>query len=139
MAAGIEALMRECCNFFERGYIDATFTIEGNTITPAPDAPFVYLSGSRADGVYRQDVPGELNAEPELENETFTGRVWLLFPPRSFLTLAEEVAAYDEAAPAGAMQSESFGEYSYTRAAGTWQEAFRAKLVPFRHMFTEVR
>lgn len=138
MAVGIEALMMECRNFFDRGYIDATFTIEGNTITPAPNAPYVYLSGSKADGVYRQDVPGELIAEPELENETFTGRVWLLFPPRSFLELAEEVAKYDAAAPVG-MQSESFGEYSYTRSASTWQEAYKAKLVPFRHMFTEVR
>ncbi len=139
MAVGIEALMRECRNFFERGYIDATFTVEGNTISPAPNAPYVYLSGSRADGVYRQDIPGELIAEPELENETFTGRVWLLFPPRAFLELAEEVAGYDAAAPAGAMRSESFGEYSYTRSTSTWQEAFASKLEPFRHMFTEVR
>lgn len=136
MAVGIEALMRECRNFFERGYIDATFTIKGNTITPAPDAPYVYLSGSRADGVCRQNVPGELDTV--LDDETFTGRVWLLFPPKTFLALSEAVAEYDAAAPVGAMQSESFGEYSYTRTAGTWQEAFQAQMTPFRHMFTEV-
>jgi hypothetical protein len=42
------------------------------------------------------------------------------------------------------LQSESFGEYSMTRASGknggllTWDEQFQDALTPYRRMFSEV-
>lgn len=144
MAVTMEAVMRQCCNFFQRGYRDGTFTIKGNVLTPAVDAGYVYISGSKsADGVYRLGYADKLLTEEALEDETFTGRVWALCPPPAFLALCEEIKTFDEKNPAGSLQSESFGSYSYSRGSGangaaTWQEAFFSRLAPFRRMFTEV-
>lgn len=139
MAVTVESVMRCVRNFFEKGYMDGTFTVSGGQITPCvPPGVWYAVEGSSAnDGVYspRETMDGA--------EETFTGRVWLLAPPRAFLRLCEEISEYDRKNPAGAMQSESFGNYSYTRAGGqngvqTWQEAYAAQLVPYRRMFTEV-
>lgn len=138
MAVSIAAVMRFVNNYFERAYIDGTFTISGGVLSPAPAAPYVAIEGSAwHGGVYRLD---QLREHPE---ETFTGRVWALHPPDDFVQLCEEIAAYDEKNPAGALQSETFGEYSYTRAVGQtgvigWQTAFAQRLIPYRRMFTEV-
>lgn len=138
MAVSIAAVMRHVRNYFERGFIDGEFTVSGGVLTPAPRAPYVAISGSVwHDGVFRVD---QLREHPE---ETFTGRVWALHPPDDFVQLCEEIAAYDEKNPAGAMQSESFGEYSYTRMGGAdgapgWIRVFSNKLHPYRRMFTEV-
>lgn len=34
MAVRIDDVMRCCCNFFERGYRDGTFSITGNVLSP---------------------------------------------------------------------------------------------------------
>lgn len=138
MAVSIAAVMRFVNNYFERAYIDGTFTISGGVLSPAPSAPYVAIEGSAwHGGVYRID---QLREQPE---ETFAGRVWALQPPDDFVRLCEEIAQYDADNPTGALQSESFGEYSYTRASGQngvigWQTAFAARLWPYRRMFTEV-
>lgn len=138
MKVSIAAVMRHVRNYFERGFIDGEFTVSGGVLTPMPRAPYVAISGSVwHDGVFRVD---QLRETPE---ETFTGRVWALHPPDDFVQLCEEIAAYDEKNPAGALQSESFGEYSYTRASGQsgvigWQGVFAQRLTPYRRMFTEV-
>lgn len=138
MAVSIAAVMRHVRNFFERSFIEGEFTVSGGVLNPMPQAPYVAIEGSAYhDGVYRAD---EL---PKDTDETFTGRVWALHPPKDFVALCEEIAAYDEKNPASAMQSESFGEYSYTRMGGQsgvigWQGVFAQRLIPFRRMFTEV-
>lgn len=138
MAVSIAAVMRHVRNYFERGFIEGEFTVSGGVLTPAPRSPYVAIEGSVwHGGVFRVD---QLRENPE---ETFTGRVWALHPPDDFVQLCEEIAAYDEKNPAGALQSESFGEYSYTRASGQngvidWQTAFAQRLWPYRRMFTEV-
>ena len=61
-----------------------------------------------------------------------------------FQQLCEEIAQFIEKTPKGAYQSETFDDYSYTRAGGksggvlTWQEHFSAQLSEYRRMFTEV-
>lgn len=138
MKVSIAAVMRHVRNFFERGCMEGEFTVSGGVLTPAPRAPYVAIEGSAFnDGVYRID---ELKKD---RDETFVGRVWALHPPDDFVQLCEEIALYDEKNPTGSMQSESFGEYSYTRAVGQtgvigWQGAFAQRLIPYRHMFTEV-
>ena len=76
-------------------------------------------------------------------NETFDGCIWLLYPPRDFLALCEQIAEFETKTPVGALQSESLEGYSYSRASGkngllTWQEAFASRLRPYRRMFSEV-
>lgn len=144
MAVRIAAVMRQIHNFFERGYLQSTFTVVGGVLSPAPPDGYVYILGSADhDGVW-QTVDGALQDVPDgLPDETFSGLVYDLHPPNDFLALCEEIAEYDAKNPAGALQSESFGDYSYTRAGGadgaqSWQTAFDARLAPFRRMFTEV-
>lgn len=143
-------LMRHCRNYFVRSRIDSTFTIQSGTLSPLDgiSAQYVAVQGSSLnDGVYFCDANGMLsNGDDDLElaNETFTGTVFLLAPPVRFVALAKEIGAYDAKTPVGAMQSESFGEYSYTKAGGrnggvmTWQEAFAVSLRPYMRMFPEV-
>lgn len=139
MAVSMAAVMRHVRNYFERGYIDGTFTVSGGMLTPAPQTPYFAVQGSLGyDGVY-----SVFEGLPENMPETFTGRVWLLHPPDDFVSLCEQISAYDDKNPVGALQSETFGEYSYTRYNGysgpqTWQTAFAAYLTPYRRMFTEV-
>ena len=145
MAVSVAAVMRQCRNFFQTGYVDGTFSITGNRL-PVDDAPWVYVSGSAYhDGVWKladgyltgRDVDG-------LPDETFTGRVWILNPPADFLDLCAEIVDYEKKNPLGAYVSESFGAYSYTRnyRAGmdqSWAAMFSAQLAPYRKMYTEVQ
>ena len=144
---------KEINNFFEDGYIDADFSIaDDGTITPSAGilpGQYICITGSTFhDGVFRV-LDGKLqikqsgNTDPA---ETFTGRVWTLHPPGSFLHICEMIEAYQRASEksVGPYTSESFGGYSYTKATtstggiATWQEAFACQLAKWRHMFTEV-
>lgn len=146
MAVSVAAVMRQCRNYFETGYMDGTFRITGNALQGVVGARWVYISGSTLhDGVWEladgyltgRDVAG-------LEDEEFVGRVWLLSPPPEFLALCKTIREYEEKNPVGALAQERFGEYSYMRnmsvgqGAG-WESMFSAALAPYRHMYTEVR
>ena len=53
MSVPIGAVMRRVRNFFERGYREGTFSIVGNVLSPAVEAPMIAIQGSRYhDGVY---------------------------------------------------------------------------------------
>lgn len=146
MAVSVAAVMRQINNFFEVGHIDGVFAISGNAIVPAAESAWCCIRGSMLhDGVWQvcggrlQDMPGLL------PDEEFDGRVWLLSPPPDFVSLCEEISAYDDKNPVGAYASESFGGYSYKRnvaggrnGSATWQTAFSDRLTPYRRMFTEV-
>lgn len=138
MAVSIAAVMRHVRNYFERGFVEGEFTVSGGVLSPTPAARYFAIEGSiYHDGVYRE---GELKESPA---ETFSGKVWTLCPPDDFIALCAEISAFDDNNPAGAMQSESFGEYSYTRMGGAdgapgWICVFSNQLHPYRRMFTEV-
>ena len=140
MSVSVAAVMRQVNNHFVSGYLDADFAVEGGDLKPAPAASFVYIDGSVLhDGVW--ELQGGKLIGDDAADEAFTGRVWLLKPPRDFLALCKEIAAHDAKHPTGAAQSESFGDYSYsmgTQAAGGWAAAFAARLTPYRRMFPEV-
>lgn len=117
MTAIVDALCRELRNFFIRGEVEGNFTISGGALlpdsVPLRDGQYYYISGSVFnDGVHRWP-------EEQLTDETFDGYIWLMAPPRDFLAVAEDIAAYrariDElAATNTGFASESFGGYSYT-------------------------
>lgn len=144
MAVSVAAVMRHVRNFFERGWIDGPLTISGGVLPVPADAPYIAITGSAYnDGVHRMASPVE--AEKPLTDESFSGRVWLLYPPADFLELCGDASAFDEKNPVGALKSESFGEYSYTRASAggsggmpTWQSALALRLQDYKRMFTEV-
>ena len=104
MAVSMGSVMRHCRNYFEAGSYDGEIVIEGGQlITPAlAHGRYIAIRGSAYnDGVHQ--------VGDALTDETFTGRVWVLSPPAAFVALAEEISAYDDKNPVGALQSESFG------------------------------
>lgn len=141
MAVSVEDVMRECHNFFDAAYYDGEFAIKGGMLDlpeALPEGTFIAITGSAChNGVFR------IGDDLDVPDEAFAGRVYMLHPPKAFLALCQEIAAYDQNNPAGALQSESFGEYAYTRSSGQngqqgWQSVFFARLTPYRRMFTEV-
>lgn len=141
----VEAVMRQVNNFFERARYEGAFSISGGVLNAAESLPvgsWVAIEGSLLhDGVHQLTEGYKL----EGADEEFCGRVWVLAPPAHFLEICRQIAEYDSKNPVGAMQSESFGTYSYTRQSGQnggpkgWQEAFASMLTPYRRMYTEVR
>lgn len=134
----ISEVMRHIRNYFQTGeYIDGTYTIQDGTI----DLPFLLdgqyflIEGSVLnDGVY-QYPPFEL------DDETFTGTIVPLKPPKAFLNLCEDIAQYVEkygGSNVGPYSSESFGGYTYTRATNqngspqTWKDVFASRLNEWR-------
>lgn len=145
MAVSIAAVMRRVRNYFERGYRQGTFSIVGNVLSPAVDAPMIAVTGSRYhDGVYASVNGIMQGAEGVKPDETFEGIVWKLYPPDDFLDLCKKISIYDDKNPVGALASESFGDYSYTRdtnmgmSGAGWANAFAPDLAAYRRMFTEV-
>ena len=140
MSVSIAAVMRRVRNFFERESIEGNFAITGGVLEPVPDAPYIAISGSAChDGVF---PAGQL--PKDRPDETFSGKVWGLHPTDDFVAICEQISEYAERRPAGAPQSESFGDYSYSMGSaadglsGSWENVFAASLLPFRRMYTEV-
>lgn len=77
------------------------------------DNQYFRIVGSKFnDGVYNY------SKELELIDETFNGAVWAMSVPPHFIKLAEEADKYlNEHPNSMALQSESFGGYSYTRCS----------------------
>lgn len=145
MAVSVAAVMRQIRNYFVSGYRYGDFSITGGALSPSPSCGYVFIRGSAwHDGVWSLSGDTLIDLPEGLRDETFNGRVYELHPPNDFLALVAEISDYDDKNPAGALQSESFGDYSYTRAGGGqagaqgWQTAFRARLDPYRRMWAEV-
>lgn len=137
----LEEVLRHLKNWFlmPDGVHTGRFAVEEGTLALPflEEGQFFRICGSRFnDGLYRYPASG-------LREETFAGAVWVLGVPEAVTELAEEIGAWCEkhgGAP-GPYQSESFGGYSYTRAADgaaggplTWQGAFRSRLAPYRRL-----
>ena len=135
-------LCRECRNWFtaDSDKHSGDFTISDGGITPFDfvlSGQYFRIMGSRFnDGVYK-NVPEEV---AKLAAETFTGQIWAMRIPPAFIDLSGKIEDYiakneNEISP---YTSESFGGYSYTKAAGsngsplTWQEVFNSQLKVWR-------
>lgn len=130
-------------NYFYGDRYTGTFTITGGilTVDGLIDGQYFRVCGSKLnDGVYRYGID-------LLNDETFTGVIWEMRPPKSFLTLVGEIEAWNDKyadvmnAP---YSSESFGGYSYSKAQGyasagggmlsSWQAIFGARLNEWRKL-----
>jgi hypothetical protein len=146
-----------CNNFFLKDYIDytdiykGTFTIESGAFV-SPDftlktGQYFRIVGSDVnDGVYC-NKPASMAL---LNDETFTGQVWLMAVPRSFVALCDNIAAwrnkYESAGGANMspFQAESVqGVYNYSKgstgstsggATVTWQSQFGKFLSAYRRI-----
>ena len=142
----LEQLMLFLHNWFDRERVSGTYTIADGALTGVSfllPGQYYRIRGSVfSDGLhkYGEETVGELT------DETFTGEVWALAPPKAVLDLADEVAAWVNqygAAANSPYASESFGGYSYSKATGsantaggastgTWQGVFANRLNAWR-------
>jgi len=132
-------------NYFYGDRYSGTFTITGGVLTVPGllDGQYFRICGSRLnDGVYQYPATG-------LTDETFTGVIWDMRPPKSFLSLVTEIEVWQQKygdAVSGPYQSESFDGYTYTLKSGSnasgqsdpnassWQGVFRARLNEWRKL-----
>lgn len=132
----LEMLLDELHNWFPvRGAAQAgAFTISGGALHADGIAEGQYY---RIQGSVFNDGLHQRGAE-QLTDEAFSGVVTPLAVPRAVAALADEIAAWRAANPETDKISESFGGYSYTRAAASdgaqagWRAAFAAQLSRWR-------
>lgn len=143
MTITIPDIMREIRNYFPYAALDGCWQLDGGKLLPDSNlgnAAWVCLEGAVQSGVH----PLENGIIPNVWDESWTGRVWLLSPPNDFLQLCQQIIDWCSKQPAPSAQSESFGAYSRTALTVSgkplmWQDVFASALRPYRQMFSEVQ
>lgn len=147
----MEKVLTELCeelnNYFWRQKIQGTFTIEGGSITvPAlKDGQYFRIVGSTFnDGVHQYPAT-------DLTDEEFDGAIWSMVVPQAIIDLASDIAEWQNlygGASSAAMSpfnSESFGNYSYSKSGATagssgtgnpnsWQAVFSTRMNRYRRL-----
>ena len=133
-------MLTEICaeirNYFVREIHHGTFSISDGAIEPLDflqEGQYFRIVGSVFnDGVYQYP-------SSDLVDETFDGAVWAMSVPPSFIALASEIKTWqDKDGKPSAYTSESFVNYSYTKATNakgqvaTWKEVFAPQLNQYR-------
>lgn len=140
----LEQVLAHLNNWFlaHDGIQTGTFTVKGGGITLPflQDGQYFRIAGSVFnDGLYQY--------RPDMEaliDESFDGTIWALAVPKDVIALAEEISAWQEknaSVVTSPYTSESFGGYSYTKAANantgsmpTWQSTFGSRLARWRKL-----
>ena len=135
----LEAILQRINNYFVADIIEGVIEVADGAVT-ADDEPieiaenqYVRIRGSIfMDGVYK--YPLELTGK-----EKFIGEVWLLAVPPAVVELASEITEWCVNNKPSALVSESFGGYSYTKAASRtgnvaadWSEVFADRLKAYK-------
>ena len=93
---------------------------------------FRILGSVYNDGVYQYPAV--------LTDEVFEGQIWAMRVPPAFIALLGRVVEYEAKNAESPYISESFGDYSYTKATGEsgaplpWQVAFAPELNAWRKL-----
>lgn len=121
------------------------YVITGKTIVlpQVKDGQYFRIIGSVFnDGVHKYPAT-------DLVDEEFDGVIWAMAVPGTVIALASEIAQWQtkyggvDSPNMSPMQSESFQNYSYTKASGsnadgtdmsTWQGAFASRLNKYRRL-----
>lgn len=140
----LEAVLTYIHNWFPREIRSGCWKVEDGTI----DLPFLkpgqyfrIVGSVFNDGLHRYP-------DRSMTDEEFMGTVWAMAVPPALIGLVQEIEEWQEKHGAdadGALSSESFGGYSYTRDAGLdgsgsadpangWQRRFMARLIPWRRL-----
>ena len=140
MTIKVSDVMRHVRNFFITDAIRGDFSMTGGMLAPAEHfAPGMWIAipatpGALA-GVYQLDDRGGI---PDLSDAMWTGTVYRLNPPADFLHLCGDIGCWAAANPDVSVTGEKLGQYSVTRRAVPWQQAFAPALAPYQRMFSEV-
>ena len=144
MTIKVSDVMRHVRNHFIQSASTGSFRQAGGVLTPstgaaddfAPGMWVAIVSADGPQGVFQLTDQAGLADTPDT---TFTGTVYVLNPPADFLRLCGDIACWAAANPDPAVSSEKLGEYSVSRKAVTWEEAFAPALAPYRRMYAEVK
>ena len=140
-------ILSELCQELKNWFCDesdihlGTYAIE-NGVLSLPfllDGQYFRIVGSVLnDGVYKYDE------NLELQDETFTGAVWAMRIPPSFVNLANEIDDWIQKngeVVSSPYQSESWGGYSYSMKSGgaesgsvSWKSVFGGSLNRWRKL-----
>lgn len=140
MTIKVSDVMRHVRNHFIRDSITASWTHAGGALSPVDRlSPGMWIAVTGEDapcGVYQLDESGGI---PDLGDMNWTGVIYRLNPPADFIRLCGDIACWAAANPDPAVTGERLGEYSVSRRAVTWEEAFAPALTPYRRMYAEVK
>lgn len=136
--AMMQEVMEHIHNWFEKDMLIGELTVvDGELTLPhgfvKPGQYYRIVGSVFNDGLHK--CPAS-----DLTDEVFDGEVWALAVPKAVVDIATEIEAWCKANPDSVYTSESFGGYSYTKAAapdGTpmrWQDAFRRRLNCWRKL-----
>ena len=125
------------------------YSIEGGIIIPAVGTkPIDFLTDYiRIAGSHKNDGVHKLSDADLVDEGVFEGAVWVMSPPKAFLDLAKDIAAWQakngdiDSQAMSPFNSESFGGYSYSKSGGKsgsssggadWRNAFASRLNIYR-------
>lgn len=113
---------------------------DGDTIAIKDGQYIRVMDSTFNDGIYKcyEDAPIDF-----VQDEEFTGAIWLLAIPKKLLDIVEDISAWEEknggadSAALSPFSSESFEGYSYSKntsdsGAITWHSVFKNKLARYR-------
>ena len=116
----LTSMCRIANNYFVKEKVSGTFELNPNVapISLIENQYFRIVGSVMNDGVYRNDA----ESLATLVAEEFTGEIWSMAVPRDFLTLCEEIEAFNSkmneiASKDNGFTSENFDGYSYSRAS----------------------
>lgn len=142
-------LCQELRNWFDRSRYFGTFVIEDGAInlsdlvadSSLQEGQFFRVIGS----VFNDGVHKYGDSEDELTDEVFEGAIWTMAVPPAVIELSERITEWETKygdAVLSPYSSESFGGYSYTKAAvgqgnagssnPTWKSTFASELNKYR-------
>lgn len=142
-------LCQELRNWFDRSKYFGTFVIEDGAINLSDlvadgslqEGQFFRVMGS----VFNDGVHKYGDSEEELTDEVFEGAIWTMAVPPAVIELSERITEWETKygdAVSSPYSSESFGGYSYVKAAAgtgnagssnpTWKSTFASELNKWR-------
>ncbi len=122
--------MRECSNYFMYEKYFGDFSIIDNVLDVDVSTDFFLINGSKYnDGVHQDNE--------NLFDESFSGYVVILNPPKLFQELSDEIEKFNDENPMSNLQSESIPNYSYSLVTNSdgaqgWQSVYSSRLKPFK-------
>lgn len=134
----LEEVLASIHNWFECAYLAGELSVVDGELT----LPHGFLQNGQYYRIVGSVFNDGLHCYPasDLKDEVFTGEVWALAVPKALVDLAAEIGEWCNANPDSAYTSESFGGYSYTKAAASdgtpmgWRDVFRRRLDRWRKL-----
>lgn len=151
MNKSLTELCAELNNYFPYRKKVGAFKVEGGTLSNLEGLGLQNGQYYRVRGSVFNDGVHKYPNDQLVDEETFNGAVWAMAVPSAVVDLASEIAEWEtkyggvDSAAMSPYNSESFGNYSYSKSAGgsssnssetpnSWQAAFASRLNKYRRL-----